>query len=192
MLVPVAPCLVGFCWDEDARLAHGDQPTTEGLYICSIVLERSQVHWTHRLATSRPLDGGHYVKVRQVLHSLVVMDLGTIWLIRQTLLHAHFRPHFNETHGSRGVGPRFSRVLTNVTDTIVVLVAFVLEEAAVGPNSRATEEKRGSLIQQLSKLVRTAVPNCLCYDKACRSQADHNDEWNLLSCSCISKCRLMG
>ena len=103
----------------------------------------------------------------------------------------HVRLHFGESHGSRGLGPRLFGVLASVADTIVVLVASVLEEAAVGPNSWATIVKRGSPVQQLNKLIWITVLGCSCYDKACRSQADYNDEWHLLSRSCILKCRLM-
>ena len=53
----------------------------------------------------------------------------------------YVRPHPGETQGSRGVVPRVSSVLTIVVDTIAVLVMSVLEEAAVGPNSRPTKEK---------------------------------------------------
>ena len=59
----------------------------------------------------------------------------------------HVTPHPSDTHGSRSVGPHLSSVMTSVADTIVVLVASMLEEAAVGPNCWATEEKRGCLVQ---------------------------------------------
>ena len=71
----------------------------------------------------------------------------------ESLGHCNRCRFIGETHSSRGFGPRLSSVFTSVTDTIVVLDVSVLEEAAVGPHSRATEEKRGSPVQQLSKLV---------------------------------------
>lgn len=60
-IAPTTPCLAGFYWDKDAKLAYGGQPTPDGLYIYSAMLERSQVHWTHRLTTLGTLAGGHCV-----------------------------------------------------------------------------------------------------------------------------------
>lgn len=88
----------------------------------------------------------------------------------------HVRPHPSETHGSHGIVPRLSTILTSLMNTIVVLAGPVLKEAAVGPNSQDTKEKRGCPLQQLNKLEQIAIPKCSCHDKACYSQANNNDE----------------